>query len=123
MGSDEETIKEIVTLQLDQAGEIVGQELAFNSSPPLKLYHPKAGAGIKEEEPSIREDGTFICYHFPDDPNAFVMPYVPQKGKREPFLSPTGPSGPNWSNSRKFCLLFVCLCVCPLPMQFLIDLV
>ena len=84
MDSDKETIEEIGTPQLDEAGEIVGPELAFNSSPPLKVYHPKAGVGIKEEEPSTREDGTFICYHFPDDPDAFVMPYGPHKGKREP---------------------------------------
>ena len=81
MDSDEETIEEIVTLHLDEAGDIVGPELALNASPPLKVYHPKAGVGIKEEEPSRREDGTFISYHFPDDPNAFVMPYGPQKGK------------------------------------------
>ena len=39
------------------------------------------------------DDGTFICYHFPDDPNAFVLPYGPHQGKREPsffkvFLCP-----------------------------------
>jgi hypothetical protein len=84
MDSDEETIEEIVTLQLDGAGEIVGPELAPNSSPPLKVYHPKPGVGIKEKEPSKREDVTFICYHFPDDPDAFVMPYGPHKGMREP---------------------------------------
>ena len=33
-----------------------------------------------------REDGTFIFNHFPDDPNGFVMPYGPQKGKREPYF-------------------------------------
>ena len=93
MDSDEETLEEIVTLQLDEAGEIVGPELSSNSSPPHKVYHPKAGVGIKEEKPSVREDGTFISYHFPDDPNAFVMPYGPQKGKQMPsyfevFLCP-----------------------------------
>ena len=81
MDSDKETIGEIVTLQLDEAVEIVGLELAFNSSSPLKVYQSKAGVGVKEEEPSIREDGTFISYHFPDDPNAFVMLYGPQQGK------------------------------------------
>ena len=91
MDCDED--EDIVTLQLDEAGEIVGPELAFNSSPPLKVYHPKAGVGIKEEEPSIREDGTFISYLFPGDPDAFVMPYGPHKGEREPsyfevFLCP-----------------------------------
>ena len=35
--------------QLDEAGEIVGPELAFNSSPPLKVYHPKAGVGDKDD--------------------------------------------------------------------------
>ena len=34
MDSDEETLEEIVTLQLDEAGEIVGPELSSNSSPP-----------------------------------------------------------------------------------------
>ena len=93
MDSDEENIKCIVTLQLDESGLIVGPELDFNSFPPLKVYHPKAGLGIKEEETSRREDGTFISYIFPDDPNAFVMPYGPHKGKQEPsyfgvFLCP-----------------------------------
>ena len=76
--------EDIVTLELDEAGDIIGPELAFNSSPPLAVNHPKAGVGLIEEEPSRREDGTFISYHFPEDPNVFVMPYCPQKGKKEP---------------------------------------
>ena len=86
MDSDVKTIEEIVTLQLDGAGELVGPELAFNSSPPPIVNHPKAGVGIIEEEPSIREDGTFISYHFPYEPNAFVTPYGPQKGKQMPSI-------------------------------------
>ena len=42
MNSDKETIKDIGTLQLDEAGDITGPELAPNSSPPSKVYHPKA---------------------------------------------------------------------------------
>ena len=41
MDSDEETTEEIVTLQLDEAGDIVGPELALNSSPPAKVYHQR----------------------------------------------------------------------------------
>ena len=52
----------------------------------MKVYHPKAGVGIKEEDPSVREDGTFILYHFPEDPNSFVMPYGPQKGMKMPSI-------------------------------------
>ena len=87
MDSDEETIEDIVTLQLDEDGDITGPELAPNSSPPSKVYHPKAGVGYIEEEPSRRPDGeTFMSYHFPDDPDAFVMPSGPQKGKRMPSI-------------------------------------
>ena len=45
-----------VTLELDNLGNIVGPELAINSSPPDKVYHPMAGMGILRAEPSITSD-------------------------------------------------------------------
>ena len=45
-----------VTLVLDNLGNIVGPELAINSSPPDKVYHPMAGMGILRAEPSITSD-------------------------------------------------------------------
>ena len=68
------------------------------------MYHPKAGVGIREEDPSVREDGTFISYHFPDDPNAFVMPYGPQKGKRMPSYFKVFVCPDHWSKSQ-ICML------------------
>ena len=41
-------------------GNIVGPKLALNSASPEKVFHPKAGMGIVEEEPSITLDGNTI---------------------------------------------------------------
>ena len=87
--TDEELTEDttIVTLELDAAGDIIGPELVPNTSPPSKVFHPKAGLGIIQEELSSGYDGeTFISYHFPDDPNAFVMNQGPNRGERMPSI-------------------------------------
>ena len=72
-----------VTLELDNLGNIVGPELAINSSPPDKVYHPMAGMGILRAEPSITSDGeTYFSYFFPDDPKTYIVTQGPNKGMR-----------------------------------------
>ena len=83
---DDEIIEEnyLVTLELDAMENIVGLKLAPNLVPPGKVYHPMAGLGIVEDEPSITSDGeTFINYFFPDDPKTFIVTHGPNRGKRE----------------------------------------
>ena len=84
--SDNELIEEndLVTLELDEMANIVGPKLAPNSVPPGKVYHPMAGLGIVEDEPSSTSDGeTFINYFFPDDPKTYIVTQGPNRGKRE----------------------------------------
>ena len=57
-------------------GEIGGPELALKSSPPLKVYHPKAGVGIEELRKSHHEEKVVPL---------FIMTQIPlwcQKGKQ-----------------------------------------
>ena len=80
-----ETFNDImVTLELNDIGDIVGPELAPNSSPPARVFHPKAGIGILEEEQSVRPDDEdqFFSYLFPDDPNAYVVTQGPNRGQK-----------------------------------------
>ena len=70
-------------MEPDELGDIVGPKLAPNSTPPDKVYHPKAGMGLLEEEPSISPDGdTFINYYFPDDPKTYIVTQGPNRGMR-----------------------------------------
>ena len=86
-GPAERTDDNIVTLELDDIGDIVGPELATKSSPPVRVFHPKAGIGILEEETSRPIDGeSSFCYHFPDDPNAYVHKQGPCRGQKEPSI-------------------------------------
>ena len=39
------TVLEIVTLEFDELGGIIGPRLPPNTKPPSKLLHPKAGIG------------------------------------------------------------------------------
>ena len=72
-----------VTLELDHLGNIVGPELAPNSSPPEKVYHPMAGIGLLRAESSVTSDGeTYISYFFPDDPKTFIVTQGPNRGMR-----------------------------------------
>ena len=72
-----------VTLELDNLGNIVGPELAPNSSPPDKVYHPTAGIGILRPEPSTTSDGeSFASYFFPDDPKTYIVKKGPNRGMR-----------------------------------------
>ena len=84
--SHEEVSKETnpVTLELDNLGNIVGPELAPNSSPPEKVYHAMAGIGILRAEPSVTSYGgeTYISYFFPDDPKTYIVPQGPNRGMR-----------------------------------------
>ena len=80
-----ETFNDImVTLELNDVGDIVGPELAPNSSPPARVPHPKAGIGILEKEQSVRPDDEdqFFSYLFPDDPNAYVVTQGPNRGQK-----------------------------------------
>ena len=64
-----------------------GPELDPNSSPPARVFHPKAGIGILEDEKSRPIDGeSSFCYNFPDDPNAYVHSQGPCRGKKEPSI-------------------------------------
>ena len=83
--SDEEQLDEPdhVTLELDDMGGIIGPKLSPNSTPPNKVYHPNAGLGLLEDEPSVTSDGdTFLCYYFPDDPKTFIVSQGPNRGLR-----------------------------------------
>ena len=69
-----------LTLVLDDMGNIVGPDLAPNSAPPEKVYHPKAGIGIVEKELSTTSDGdTFISYFFPNDPKTYIVTQGPNR--------------------------------------------
>ena len=83
--SDLENSKEFdnVKLVLDDLENIVGPKLSPNSLPPDKVFHPEAGMGIVEDEPSITPDGdTYINYFFPDDPKTFIVNQGPNRGMR-----------------------------------------
>ena len=80
--SDHEISEEFdyVKLELDDLGNIVGPKLSPNSLPPDKVFHPEAGMGIVEDEPSITPDGdTYINYFFPDDPKTFIVKQGPNR--------------------------------------------
>jgi hypothetical protein len=79
-------VLEIVTLELDELGGIIGPRLPPNTKPPCKVLHPKAGIGHIQQELSISCGDTFACYEFPDDPKAFIWSHGPNRGKREPSL-------------------------------------
>ena len=86
-GPAERSNDNIVTLELNDIGDIVGPELDPNSSPPARVFHPKAGIGILEDEKSRPIDGeSSFCYNFPDDPNAYVHSQGPCRGKKEPSI-------------------------------------
>ena len=79
--SDEENAEEsnLVTLELNDLGDIIGPELSPNSTPPQKVFHPNAGIGILEDELSVTSYGdNFLCYFFPDDPKTYIVPQGPQ---------------------------------------------
>ena len=83
--SDDEITEKIsyVKLELDDMGNIVGPKLSPNTSPPEKVYHPQAGMGIIEDEPSTTPDGeTYINYFFPDDQQNYVVTQGPNRGLR-----------------------------------------
>ena len=83
--SEDEIVEEsnYVTLELDDTGDIVGPKLSPNALRPDKVFHPKAGMGIVEEEPSITPDGdTYINYFFPDDPKTYIVTQGPNMGMR-----------------------------------------
>ena len=87
--SNEENTKDtdIVTLELNDTGGIVGPDLLPNTLPPSKVLHPKAGIGHLQQEYSRTSDGdTFVNYEFPEDPKAFIVPHGPNRGKREPSI-------------------------------------
>ena len=87
--SDEEHAEEsnLVTLELNDLGDIIGPELSLNSTPPQKVFHPNAGIGILEDELSVTSYGdNFLCYFFPDDPKTYIVPKGPRKGLRERSL-------------------------------------
>ena len=44
-GPAEKASDTLVTLELNDIGDITGPELAPNSSPPARVFHPKAGIG------------------------------------------------------------------------------
>ena len=46
-----------VPLECDDMGNITGQKFSFNSLPQNKVFHPKAGIGIFEDESSATSDG------------------------------------------------------------------
>ena len=70
-----------VTLELDNLGNIVGPELAPNSSPPEKVYHAMAGIGILRAEPSVTSYGEiYISYFFPDDQKTYIVTQDPNRG-------------------------------------------
>ena len=78
--SEDEITEEIihVTLKLDGMGDIVGPQLPPSALPPDKVFHPKAGIGIVEEEQSITPDGdTYINYFFSDDQKKTFLHKVP----------------------------------------------
>ena len=50
-GPAEKASDTIVTLELNDIGDIIGPELAPNSSPPARVFHPTAGIGILYGEP------------------------------------------------------------------------
>jgi hypothetical protein len=83
--SEDEITKESnhIILELDDMGDIVGPKLSPNTLPPDKVFHPKAGMGIVEEEPSTTSDGdTYINYFFPDDPKTYIVTQGPNRGMR-----------------------------------------
>jgi hypothetical protein len=86
--SDEENSEEsnLVTLELNDLGDIIGPELSPNSTPPQKVFHPNAGIGILEDEVSVSCGDNFLCYFFPDDPKTYIVPHGPRKGLRERSL-------------------------------------
>ena len=71
---------EMVSLEIDERGNIVGPQLPPNSSPPSKVFHPIAGIGYLQPELSVSCGDTFVSYNFPDDPKAFVW-----NGKKESY--------------------------------------
>ena len=78
--------KDIVTLELNILGRIIGPKIPPNTLPPSKVRHPKAGIGHLQPERSIMDDDIFACYEFPEDPKAYFVTYGPNKGKRYPSL-------------------------------------
>ena len=86
--SDEENAEEsnLVTLKLNDWGDIIGPQLSLNSTPPHKVFHPNAGIGILEDEVSVSYGDNFLCYFFPDDPKTYIVPHGPRKGLRERSL-------------------------------------
>ena len=73
----------IVTLELNDIGDITGPELAPESSPPARVFHPTAGIGILHgEPPDPTEEDSFYSYIFPDDPNAYVLKQGPGRGQK-----------------------------------------
>ena len=82
-GPAEKASDTIVTLELNDIGDITGPELAPNSSPPARVFHPKAGIGILYGEPPDPTDkDSFYSYVFPEDPNAFVLKQGPARGQK-----------------------------------------
>ena len=82
---DQELIEEndLVTLELDELGNIISPKQAPNSVPPVKVCHPIAELGIVQDEPSSTSDGeTFINYFFPDDPKTYIVTRGPNRGMR-----------------------------------------
>lgn len=71
---------DMVSLEIDEHGNIVGPQLPPNSSPPSKVFHPIAGIGYLQPELSVSCGDTFVSYNFPDDPKAFVW-----NGKKESY--------------------------------------
>ena len=77
---------QIITLELDAAGEIIGPKLIPNTSPASKVYYPKAGLGIIQDERSSNYDGERVnTYHIPNDPNALFMS-CPKRGEQMPSI-------------------------------------
>ena len=82
-GPAEKASDTLVTLELNDIGDITGPELAPNSSPPARVFHPTAGIGILHgEPPDPTEEDSFYSYIFPDDPNAYVLKQGPGRGQK-----------------------------------------
>jgi hypothetical protein len=82
-GPAEKASDTIVTLELNDIGDITGPELAPNSSPPARVFHPTAGIGILyREPPDPTEEDSFYSYIFPNDPNAYVVKQGPGRGQK-----------------------------------------
>ena len=72
-------------MELNDIGDIVGPELAPQSSPPSRVFHPKAGFEILHGEPSeTADEDAFYCYLFHYDPYAYVVDQRPGKGPKMP---------------------------------------